>query len=135
MIKAIRERGVQLKAEKIAKANSDLEKAKLKAIQKIEKELKDRELKIEDLEEEYHDYEEVINGLSKKFKTVFMKIKLWKLFAKSFKAGRFENEQGGKSEQLDKEKEESEQTILLLSDDKKIDREMKPVEYEKLQVK
>lgn len=102
MIKAIREKGAQLKAEKIAKANSDLEKAKLKAIETIEKELEDRGLKIEGLEKEYHNYEEYrsyINSLSKKFKICSYEDEIMEAIRQKSQGGRFEAKQGDFSRQ------------------------------------
>src|SRR6185436_17137062 len=128
MIKAIKEKGVQLKAEKTAKANSDLERAKLKSIEIIEKELKDKGLKIEDLEE--------INSLTKKFKIRSYENNIMEAIRQKSQGDKFETKQGSfdyqeKSEQLDKEIESS----LPPSSDKKIDKEMELIEQEKTQSK
>lgn len=141
MIRAIRERGVQLKAEKEAKANSDLERAKLKSIEVIEKELKDRGLKIEDLEEEYHNYKEEINSLTKKSKIRSYEDKVMEAIRQKSQGGKFETKQQGdfnqqeKPGKSDKEAGESEKSDFLPSDAEKIDGEMKPIEFEKLQSK
>jgi len=110
MIKAIRERGPQLVAEKIAKASSDLERAKLKSIDNIEKELQDRGLKIEDLEAEFHNYEEEINKLTKKFKILSYEDKVIDAIRRKsqgslggFKPKKTDFSWGEKSEQPDKE--------------------------------
>ena len=136
MIKAIKEKGVQLKAEKTAKANSDLERAKLKSIEIIEKELKDKGLKIEDLEEKYHNYKEEINSLTKKFKIRSYENNIMEAIRQKSQGDKFETKQGSfdyqeKSEQLDKEIESS----LPPSSDKKIDKEMELIEQEKTQSK
>jgi len=136
MIKAIKEKGVQLKAEKTAKANSDLERAKLKSIEIIEKELKDKGLKIEDLEEKYHNYKEEINSLTKKFKIRFYEDNIMEAIRQKSQGDKFETKQGSfdyqeKSEQLDKEIESS----LPPSSDKKIDKEMELIEQKKTKSK
>ncbi|CAG8789919.1 27363_t:CDS:2, partial [Racocetra persica] len=64
----IRDKKIQLDEEKMRKANSDLERTKIKEIGAIERELENKNLKVEDLNEEYQDYEEKINNLTKIFK-------------------------------------------------------------------
>jgi len=87
MIKVIREKKIQLTAEKMAKASSDLERTKIKLIGAIEKELQDKGLKIEDLEEEYHNYEEEINGLTKRLKIYSYEDKIIEAIRRKFQSG------------------------------------------------
>src|SRR4051812_31522986 len=93
MIRAIREKKIQLTTEKMAKTSSDLERAKLKTIGVIESELQNRNLKIEDLEEEYHNYEEEINSLSKKFKIRSYEDKIIDAIRRKSQSGRYEAKQ------------------------------------------
>jgi len=72
MFKAINETAPILKAREKAKrekmANSELDQARKKAIEAIERSISEKGLKIENLEEKYRNYQEQINNLEKVWK-------------------------------------------------------------------
>jgi hypothetical protein len=65
MFKAIEEAEIILKTKKNKRTNSELDKARKKALEAIEKAMTEKGLQAQDLAENYRNYQEQINNLDK----------------------------------------------------------------------